>query len=104
LHRYALGSFLLGYRPGHAYFQFRADHDFTKTTAYEDVVLGSPTSSYFHVNGLYVRTFQYGKVIVNPTTSSHSLSLSRRYKDLAGVFHSNSISLGAHSAQILKIA
>lgn len=104
LHRYALGSFLLGYRPGHAYFQFRSDHDFTTTTSYEDVVLGSPTSSYFRVNGLYVRTFQYGKVIVNPTTSSHSLSLSRRYKDLSGIFHSNSISLGAHSAQILKIA
>lgn len=103
-HRYALGSFLLGYRPGHAYFQFRSDHDLTKTTSYEDVVLGDPTSSYFHTNGLYVRTFQYGKVIVNPTTSSHSISLSRRYKDLAGVYHSNSISLGAHSAQILKIA
>jgi hypothetical protein len=103
-HRYALGSFLLGYRPGHAYFQFRSDHDFTKTTSYENVVLGSPTSSYTRVNGLYVRSFQNGKVIVNPTTSSHSVSLSRRYLDLSGAYRSNSISLGAHTAQILKNA
>ena len=103
-HRYALGSFLLGYKPGHGYFQFRSDHDFTKTTAYEDVVLGSPTSSYVHVNGMYVRSFQYGKVIVNPTTSSHSIGLSRRYVDLSGILHLTSISLGAHTAQILKNA
>jgi hypothetical protein len=104
LHRYALGSFLLGYRPGHAYFQFRSDHDLTRPYAYEDVVLGTPSSSYFRTNGLYVRNFQYGKVIVNPTTSSHSISLTRRYKDLSGVLRSGSISLGAHSAQILKNA
>ena len=104
LHRYALGSFLLGYRPGHAYFQFRSDHELTKPWSYENVVLGNPTSAYTHVNGLYVRSFQYGKVIVNPTTSSHSVSLSRRYVDLSGNYRSNSISLGGHSAQILKNA
>lgn len=104
LHRYALGSFLLGYRQGHGYFQFRSDHDLTKPYAYEDVVLGSPSSAYFRTNGLYVRNFQYGKVIVNPTTSVHSISLTRRYKDLSGIFRSGSISLGAHTAQILKNA
>ena len=103
-HRYALGSFLLGYRPGHGYFQFRTDHDFTKGYAYEDVQLGTPSSSYFRSNGLYIRNFQYGKVIVNPTTSSHSTGLSRRYRDLSGNYRSGSISLPAHSAQILKNA
>jgi Hypothetical glycosyl hydrolase family 15 len=103
-HRYALGSFLLGYRPGHAYFQFRTDHDFTKGYSYEDVQLGAPSSSYFRTNGLYVRNFQYGKVIVNPTTSSHSTSLNRRYRDLSGNYRSGSISLSAHSAQVLRNA
>jgi hypothetical protein len=104
LHRYALGSFLLGYRPGHGYFQFRTDHELTRPWPYEDVVLGNPTSSYTRVNGTYVRSFQYGRVIVNPTTSSHSVSLSRRYVDLSGNSRSGSISLAAHSAQILKNA
>jgi hypothetical protein len=103
-HRYALGSFLLGYRPGHAYFQFRTNHDLTTPMTYENVVLGSPSSSYYQSNGMYVRNFQYGKVIVNPTTSSHSISLSRRYVDLSGAFHSTSISLAPHSAQVLKNA
>jgi putative glycosyl hydrolase-like family 15 (GHL15) protein len=103
-HRYALASFLLGYRPGHGYFQFRSNHELTTTTAYEDVVLGNPTSAYTRTNGLYVRSFQYGKVIVNPTTSSHSNSLSRRYVDLSGAYRSGSISLAAHTAQILKFA
>ena len=103
-HRYALGSFLLGYRPGHAYFQFRSNHDLTTPSSYENVVLGNPIRAYQRVNGLYVRDFQYGKVIVNPTTSSHSLSLSRRYVDLGGAYRSGSISLGAHTAQILKHA
>ena len=103
-HRYALGSFLLGYKPGHGYFQFRSDHDLTSTSSYEDVVLGDPTSSYVRANGMYVRSFQYGKVIVNPTTSSHTVSLSRRYVDLSGTFRSGSISLVPHSAQILKNA
>jgi hypothetical protein len=103
-HRYALGSFLLGYRPGHAYFQFRTNHELTTPYSYEDVVLGNPTANYVHTNGLYVRTFQNGKVIVNPTTSSHSVSLSRRYVDLSGTYRSNSISLPAHTAQVLKNA
>lgn len=103
-HRYALGSFLLGYRPGHGYFQFRTNHELTTPYSYEDVVLGNPTANYVHTNGLYVRTFQYGKVIVNPTTSPHSVSLSRRYVDLSGTFRSNSISLPAHTAQVLKNA
>ena len=103
-HRYSLASFLLGYRPGHGYFQFRSNHELTTPHPYEDVVLGNPTDAYRRVNGLYVRTFQSGKVIVNPTTSSHSISLGRRYKDLSGDYRSGSISLPAHTAQILKNA
>jgi Hypothetical glycosyl hydrolase family 15 len=104
LHRYALASFLLGYRPGHGYFQFRTDHQLTRDWTYEDVVLGQPTSSYNRVNGLYVRSFEHGRVVVNPTGSSHSLSLSRRYLDLSGTYRSGAISLGSHSAQILRNA
>jgi len=103
-HRYALGSFLLGYRPGHAYFQFRSNHDLTTPSSWWNVNLGIPTNSYTQARDMYVRTFQTGKVIVNPTDSSHSISLSRRYVDLSGNFHSGSISLAPHTAQILKNA
>jgi len=103
-HRYALGSFLLGYRPSHAYFQFRSDHDLTTPSSWWDVNLGIPTSAYSQVNGMYVRSFQNGKVIVNPTSSSHSISLGRRYMDLSGAYRSGSISLPSHTAQVLTNA
>ena len=103
-HRYALGSFLLGYRPGHGYFQFRSHHQLTTPSAYEDVVLGPPTGAYVRVNGMYVRNFQRGKVIVNPTTSKHSIRLSRRFVDLSGIHRSGRISLAPHTARILKHA
>jgi hypothetical protein len=106
-HRYALGSFLLGYKPGHAYFTFRSDHDLTKPSPWWDVNLGTPSSGYFRTStGLYVRNFTNGKVVVNPTNSSHSLKLEARYVDLLGVTRTSgsSLGLGAHTAQILKKA
>jgi hypothetical protein len=103
-HRYALGSFLLGYKPGHAYFEFRSNHDLTTPSPYWDVNLGSPSGAYFASSSMYVRNFQYGKVIVNPTGSSHSVGLGRRYETLSGTYVSGTISLAAHSAQVLRNA
>jgi hypothetical protein len=103
-HRYALASFLLGYRPGHAYFSFRSDHQLTNPYTMWDTNIGTPTSGYFRMNGLYVRNFTKGKVVVNPTTSGHSLQLDRRYVDLGGTTRAagTRVGLAAHTAQILR--
>ena len=106
-HRYALGSFLLGYQPGHAYFSFRSDHQLTQPASWWDVQLGTPVGHYVRLdNGLFVRTFTKGKVVVNPMTSGRSLRLETRYEDLGGTTRTAGTTLGvaAHSAQILTKA
>ncbi len=103
-HRYSLASFLLGYKPGHAYFTFRSDHNLTTPSPWWDLNLGSPSGGYYRTsNGLYVRNFAKGKVVVNPSTGSHSLKLGARYVDLAGTIRAagSSLGLAAHTAQIL---
>ena len=107
LHRYSLGTFLLGYKPGHAYFSFRSDHDLTTPSALWGAGLGAPGGSYVRTSsGLFVRAFGGGLVVVNPTTSSHSLRLGRRYVDLDGVTRASgtNLVLSPHTAQILRNA
>jgi hypothetical protein len=104
-HRYALGSFLLGYKPGHAYFTFRDDQQLSSPSPWWDVRLGSPVGSYVRrASGLYVRNFSHGKVVVNPTTRRHSLTLASRYVDLGGATRRAGSKLGLppHTAQILR--
>jgi hypothetical protein len=104
-HRYSLASFLLGYKPGHAYFTFRSDHNLSTPSPWWDLNLGSPSGGYYRLsNGLYVRNFDKGKVVVNPSTRSHSLKLGAKYVDLAGTIRTagSSLGLAAHTAQILK--
>jgi hypothetical protein len=101
-HKYALASFLLGYKPGHAYFTFRSDHGLTTPSPWWDVNLGTPSGAYFRSsNGLYVRIFGRGEVIVNPTTSSHSIPLSGRFVDLTGITRTTGISLAPHTGTVL---
>ena len=104
-HRYALGSFLLGYKPGHAYFTFRDNRQLSSPSPWWDVRLGAPIGSYVRrSSGLYVRNFTNGKVVVNPTGSGHSLTLTSRYVDLSGATRTagSSLRLAAHTAQILR--
>jgi hypothetical protein len=101
-HKYALASFMLGYRPGHAYFSFRSDHNFTKPSSWWDINLGSPLGHYFEKNNLYVRMFTKGEVVVNPTTSSHSIPLSGSYVDLSGTHRSTNLGLAPHTGTLLK--
>jgi hypothetical protein len=102
-HRYALGTFLLGYQPGHAYFTFRADHTLTPPSPYWDVPIGDPVDAYAKVGGVYQRTFTNGRVLVNPTTSSVTVDLGGSYVNLDGATVS-SVTLPAHTAQILTLA
>jgi hypothetical protein len=102
-HRYALGTFLLGYQPGSAYFTFRTDKNLTTPSPYWDVQIGDPTGAYAKVGGVYQRTFTNGRVLVNPTTASVTVSLGGSYKNLDGGTVS-SVTLAPHAAQILTLA
>ncbi len=106
-HRYALASFLLGYKPNHAYFSFRSNHRLTTPYRWWDVRLGAPSGDFHRVRtGMYVRAFGNGLVVVNPTSSAHSMRLRTRYVDLAGVTRraGSALRLPAHTAQILRKA
>lgn len=99
-HKYALATFLLGWVPGHAYFSFRSDKLLTTPSYLYDVNIGNPTTSYAKISGVYQRTFQRGKVLVNPTSSTFTIQLGRSYTDTEG-HTSTSITLGPHAAAIL---
>jgi hypothetical protein len=101
-HRYALASFLLGYKPGHAYFSFRSTRDLTSPSSWWDVKIGTPVGGYLRKNGLYVRLFTDGQVVVNPTAKPHSVALSGRFVDLSGATRSSSLWLAPHTGTILR--
>jgi len=46
--------------------------------------LGSPINDYYSVDSVYARDFENGKVLVNPTTDAHSISLDQNYTTLGG--------------------
>ena len=102
-HRYALGTFLLGYAPGRAFFTFRSDHAHSAPSSYWDVNVGTPTAPYAKVGGVYRRPFSNGLVLVNPTTSPATVALGARYRNLNGS-EVTSVTLQPHTAQILTLA
>ena len=62
--------------------------------------LGSPVSDYDEFVSVYARDFENGKVLVNPSSSSYTVSLGGNYKTLDGQTVS-SVTLGGHTALIL---
>jgi putative glycosyl hydrolase-like family 15 (GHL15) protein len=106
IQRYALGTFLLGYEPGHGYFSFRDDHGLTRFRPIWSVNLGDPIGAAHRVAGAFVRRFENGVVVVNPTAVRINVGLGsqadRRYRRAFGRarFDSN-VSVRAHSASIL---
>jgi hypothetical protein len=67
-----------------------------------NVFVGNPINDYYIIAGthVYARDFSNGKVLVNPTTSSYTISLGGNYKNLDGSTVS-SITMNAHSGEIL---
>jgi Hypothetical glycosyl hydrolase family 15 len=84
--KYALASFLLAAN-GKAYFSFMPNDTnagLIYDSSWEHINVGSPTSVFAKVGGLYRRTFTNGIAAVNPTGSSATISLGGSYKNLAG--------------------
>jgi putative glycosyl hydrolase-like family 15 (GHL15) protein len=99
LQRYALGTFLLGYQPGHGMFSFRDDHGLTRYRPIWSVDLGVPLGAARAVDGAFVRRFENGIVVVNPTAARIHVGIGSRVY-ARGRFSGN-VSVGAHSASIL---
>lgn len=105
IHRYALGTFLLGYEPGHGSFSFRDDHGLTRYRPIWSVDLGDPIGAAHRVGGGFVRHFENGVVVVNPTAARINVGLGSARavagRALGRARYSSSVSVGAHSASIL---
>ena len=103
LHRYALGSFLLG-NNGRGLFHFsygKGSDNMANNPLHDQVRLGPPVAAYGKVSGAYQRSFENGRVIVNPSTASVTVPLDRTFTDVNGVRHQGSITVAAHDAVFL---
>ncbi len=69
----------------------------------ESVNLGSPLNSYYQVSGtsVYAREFSGGEVLVNPTSSSYTITLSGTYTIFDGGNVSGSLTVSPYSGVIL---
>ena len=103
-HKLSLATYLLGAN-GRTRYQFT-------TTAYPathwvddswtNVSLGSPSGRYSVLsNGLYVRNFSAGKVVVNPTSKSITLPLAKPYTTINGT-RLTSLTLAPSTGEILR--
>lgn len=84
--KYSLASFLLAAN-GRAYFSFMPNDTnagLIYDSSWDHINVGTPTSVFAKVGGLYRRTFTNGIAAVNPTGSSATISLGGSYKNLAG--------------------
>ncbi len=102
-HLFALASFLLG-NDGHSYFAFtRANTQagIVYDDPWEHANVGQPTGAYTrNADGSYQRLFTTGEAIVNPTSTSVTVTPAHAMCDLGGVSH-NSVILGPEGAQVL---
>jgi hypothetical protein len=102
-YEFSLASFLLG-NDGHSYFGFSSSAPGGTTADHPQVHtdLGSPLGAYAKVAGVYQREFSAGKVLVNPTTSTYTVSLGGLFFDENGQAVT-SITLPAHTGRIVHI-
>jgi hypothetical protein len=99
---FALSCFLLGVNGSNAYFSWKNAWSEPSHGYYPefDVSLGSPVDEYYLVDLIYVRDFEEGKVLVNPTQSAHTIYLDEDYETLDGEVVS-SVTLAAKTGTIL---
>jgi hypothetical protein len=99
-HSFALASFLLA-QNGHSYFYFQGSKSNTALTSWGEgsVAIGAPVAARAVSGSLYYRQFANGMVVVNPTSSAHTMALPKAYS-LSGKMVS-SITLQADSGTVL---
>jgi hypothetical protein len=102
---YCFSSYLLALEGDNSFFSFGNYWSTNTSRGYyplfdESKSLGAATDEYYSFQSVYARDFQRGFVIVNPTDSIHSISLSHSYRTSNGQEVSN-VTLGDHTGIIL---
>jgi hypothetical protein len=101
-YKYTLASWLLG-NDGRAFFSVTYEKgDLTVVRPLNRFNLGAASGPYAKVSGVYQRSFTGGRVLVNPTSSTVTVSLGGTYRTLAGA-SVTSVTLGPKTAEILKL-
>ena len=97
---YAVASYLLG-NTGNSYLAYTyTPGDSTTTLPLTNLDLGNATSTYTKTQNIYQRTFTNGRVLVNPSTTSYTITLGGTLHTLNGTAIT-SITLAPHTAAIL---
>jgi hypothetical protein len=101
---FAYMSTLLGAKTNQNYLALFGDSNFMAQVVQPlyNVDVGTPLNDYYMISGthVYARDFSNVKVLVNPSTSSYTVSLGGSYKKLNGTIVS-SITMNAHTGEIL---
>jgi hypothetical protein len=100
-YRFALASFLLGTN-GSAYFGFSAAREEAPTVPFRTPVrLGAPLDRYRQVGDAYVRRFEQGIVLVNPSDGAVEVPLSGSFVTLDGGSVEDRVLIEPHTGEIL---
>lgn len=103
--RFSAASFLL-VADGSQRFSFLPDEALTPATYYPwyDAPIGSPTGAYRHAaSGVYRRDFATGRVFVNPTASSITVTVEPGFVDVTnGASAGGTVVIAPHSGLILR--
>jgi len=102
---YCFSSYLLGVSGDNTGFNFGTFWNRDDSRGYYSIFddakqLGFPINNYYSFQSVYARDFENGKVLVNPATSSYTISLGENYKTLDGQAVS-SVTLADHTGIIL---
>jgi hypothetical protein len=102
--RFTFRAYLLGFNGKNAYFSsgnlgsggqvYYSEWETAKT-------IGKPTGAYYQTSNCYARDFENGKVVVNPSTSTFTVSLGGSYRNLDTGATVSSITLLPRSGAIL---
>ena len=104
-HSYTLATFLLGSN-GRSKFCFLRDETpeaVEMDHPYNQIDVGTPTGAYAKWKGVYRRDFTKALVLVNPSTTSRTVPLTRAYTTLSGQSVSGSIDVRPNTARILLV-
>jgi hypothetical protein len=100
---FALASYLLA-TDGTSYFFFSGSPTASRTKAHPwySTRLGQPVEPYRNKDGVYMRNFKKGKVLVNPSGARRTVRFLRRYVDVRGDAVARTFTMAPHTGLVLR--
>ncbi len=103
--QFCFASYLLGASGTKSYFNFGTFWDEDGSNGYYSIFdtaqqLGAPTDTYFATSNIFARNFEYGEVLVNPSSTTYTYNLGATYTTIEGQ-NITSITLNGYSGAIL---